>query len=345
MARDRKGKLPPRVDLTKRPIEGPRKLATLKVTQKTLDKYHLEIERFSHWLGLKHGKFPFFRDAAKLDRQVGLYMNYLHDEMEVEPHHASYLIYGLQLLHNTGPKGHFLCGAKDALAGWNKERPGRSRLPLPEECIFDVAATLLDQGRLDVAMAMVLQFHCYLRPSEVLGLTKDHVAEPSVGRYRKWGLVISPFDLGVASKNGSFDEAVLIAHIPGFEWIGVAMGLYMKQAGHELFPRCTLAQYENVLTATAAKLKYSAGTFLPHVLRHSGPSCDHYHGRRDLTAIQRRGRWLAKGSVRRYEKHAVLIRQWRTVSSSRHAGILKQSQEFPSKLIKALRQNGNARTR
>jgi len=341
----KKRKLPDRVDLKKQPIVGPHKLATLKVTQKTLDKYHLEIERFANWLADTHGKLPFYRDPAKLDQQVGLYLNYLHDDVEVESHHASYLIYGLQLLHNNGPKTHFLCRSKDSLAGWRKQQPGRSRLPMPEECIFDVARAVLNAGHLDLAMAMVLQYHCYLRPTEVLTLTKDHVAFPSVGRYRKWGLVISPFEIGVASKNGSFDDAVVINDIPGCDWIGMAMNLFMKNVRHELFPERTLAQYETIMVETAHALQYAPGVFLPHVLRHSGPSCDHFHSRRDLAQIQRRGRWLAKASVRRYEKHAVLIRQWRTVPSSRHSDILKQSQTFPSHLLKALRQNGQARAR
>eukprot|EP00435_Cladocopium_sp_Y103_P040010 s704_g10.t2 len=339
----RKRKLPERVDLQKQPITGPHKLAALKVTQKTLDKYQLEIERFSHWLAETHGKNPSFKNLTKLDQQVGLYLNYLHDDVEVEPHHASYLIYGLQLLHNTGPKTHFLCLSKESLAGWRKQQPGRSRLPMPEECVFDVARAMMDSGHLDLAMAVVLQFHCYLRPTEVLTLTKDHVARPSVGRYRKWGLVISPFEMGIASKNGSFDDAVVIADVPGFDWIGIAMGLYMKHVQHELFPDRTLAKYEEIMGETAASLRYSPGVFLPHVLRHSGPSCDHYHSRRDLNEIQRRGRWLARSSVRRYEKHAVLIRQWRTVPTERHADILRQSQNFPSHFTKALRQIDHGR--
>ena len=338
-------KLPSRVDLNKQAIQGPHKLAALKVTQRTLDKYLLEIERFKNWLVSSHGKNPSFRDVSKLDRQVSFYMNYLHDELETETHHAAYLIYGLQLLHSTGPKEQFLCRSKDGLAGWRMQKPGKSRLPMPEECIFVVASDILDQGRADVAMAMILQYHCYLRPSEVLGLTKDHVASPSVGKYKKWGLIIAPFDLGVASKNGAFDDAVLIADIPGFDWIALAMKLFMQQREHDLFPACTLAQYEDIITKTARKLRYSDGVFVPHVLRHSGPSCDHFHGRRDLTAIQRRGRWLAKASVRRYEKHAILIRQWRTVPSARHDGILRQSQNFPSKFLQTLRRNGCTKTR
>lgn len=60
-------------------------------------------------------------------------MGHLHDDMDVEPHHAAYLIYGLQLLKNDGVKQNFLPQAKEALAGWRKEKPGSARLPVPEE--------------------------------------------------------------------------------------------------------------------------------------------------------------------------------------------------------------------
>ena len=40
-----------------------------------------------------------------------------------------------------------------------------------------------------------------------------------------------------------------------------------------------------------------------------GPSTDFYGNHRDLLAIQRRGRWKATASVRRYEKAGRLIKQ------------------------------------
>ena len=101
---------------------------------------------------------------------------------------------GLQLLRNDGPKQDFLPQSKEALAGWRKEKPGTTRLPVPEEFVFDVASRMLDSGRVDIAVAMTLQLHCSLRPSEVLALTKAHVSAPSVGRYHKWGLVIPPLN-------------------------------------------------------------------------------------------------------------------------------------------------------
>lgn len=39
-------------------------------------------------------------------------MGHLHNEMDVEPHHAAYLIYGMQLLKNDGVKQNFLPQAK-----------------------------------------------------------------------------------------------------------------------------------------------------------------------------------------------------------------------------------------
>ena len=46
-----------------------------------------------------------------------------------------------------------------------------------------------------------------------------------------------------------------------------------------------------------------------YVLRHSGASSDAWEERRDLSAIQRRGRWRAASSVRRYEKGGRLAEQ------------------------------------
>lgn len=333
--------MPSRVGPSGRALSGATRLKALKVTQRTLDKYNLEIERFENWMKAKSRKIT----RARLDQHVCSYLGHLHDEKDVEPHHAAYLIYGLQLLRNDGPKQDFLPQSKEALAGWRKEKPGTTRLPVPEEFVFDVASRMLDSGRVDIAVAMTLQLHCYLRPSEVLALTKAHVSAPSVGRYHKWGLVIAPSELGVATKTGAFDDSILLADVPDFKWIGDMMELYMKHVRNKLFPNLSLQQYENILNDTAVALQYPPQCMLPHVLRHSGPSCDHFHQRRDLVAIQKRGRWQSKSSVRRYEKHAVLLRRWHIIPEHRHSLVLRESKRFPQKLMQTLRKSGHTRPR
>ena len=45
-----------------------------------------------------------------------------------------------------------------------------------------------------------------------------------------------------------------------------------------------------------------------HVMRHSGPSNDRALHCRTIEKVQKRGRWLASTSLRRYEKSARLSR-------------------------------------
>ena len=103
-----------------------------------------------------------------------------------------------------------------------------------------------------------------------------------------------------------------------------------------LFPGLILAQYERAITQMANKLKYQQGSVTPHVFRHTGPSNDIFHRRRDLQAIQKRGRRLAKSSVRRYEKSSLLIKGWEVVAEARKQVVASASQMLPSLFKTAL---------
>lgn len=59
------------------------------------------------------------------------------------------------------------------------------RVPVPEEFIFDCGLLALEEKRVDIAMALSLQYDGYLRPSEVLGLTTRHIQAPAGRRYSK----------------------------------------------------------------------------------------------------------------------------------------------------------------
>ena len=180
---------------------------TLKVTQRTLDSYHKHIREFETWARERGHRV----NANSLDRLVVRYMTELALEDMVQPSVGAYLVFGLQLLRCTKPRVEFLPLAKEALAGWRKLVPGGMRLPVPEEFIFDYAHLALDDGLLDIAFGMILQYDTYLRPSECLALTHAHLGFPAGGRYNKWSIVIAPFQLGSATKTGKFDDSVLVA--------------------------------------------------------------------------------------------------------------------------------------
>ena len=64
---------------------------------------------------------------------------------------------------------------------------------------------------------------------------------------------------------------------------------------------------------------------MPHILRHAGASNDAFRKRRSLADIQKRGRWEAKKSVSRYEKHALLLKRWEQADSGRKQTIRARS--------------------
>ena len=273
------------------------------------------------------------RRATKknLDKLVTAYLTHLFDEGEFSASAGSYLVYGLQLLRNSGPKPEFLPNSKEALAGWRKVAPGGMRLPVPEEFVFDMSLHAVEQERPDIAFAIVLQFDTYMRPLECLGLTVQHVGFPAGGRYNQWSIVIAPSTLGEKTKQGTSDESVLVADVADRHWLREAMRLYMKHVTHELFPDLTLSAYERWCAGAARDLKYKSSCIMPHIFRHSGASNDMFHKRRSLQEVQKRGRWAARN-----EKHALLLKRRGQAPQNRHSLIKGRSQKLRGALLTLL---------
>ena len=74
----------------------------------------------------------------------------------------------------------------------------------------------------------------------------------------------------------------------------------------------------------------------PHGMRHCGPSHDLYAHAADLTTAQARGRWRSMNSVRRYAKHATLLRQVSTLNAEQLVNAAKLSVSLPQVVLKML---------
>ena len=71
----------------------------------------------------------------------------------------------------------------------------------------------------------------------------------------------------------------------------------------------SLAEYESLFRRAVQHRQLERLRLGPHCARHGGPSTDAMLGIHSLSEIQRRGRWDALVSVRRYETHGTLTRQ------------------------------------
>ena len=154
------------------------RLRALKVGQKTLNRCLTCIKE-----GAKV-------TDAQLDRHVTAYITHLYDH-DFDLSAAAYTIYGLQLLRCNDQRG-LLAGARQSLAGWRKMNPGKMRMPVPEEFLWDLGTFAVEEGRLDVAMNLTLQYDGSMRPSECLSLHSSQICPPAGKRYPHWAIVIPP---------------------------------------------------------------------------------------------------------------------------------------------------------
>eukprot|EP00438_Fugacium_kawagutii_P014872 Skav225061 [mRNA] locus=scaffold2293:20241:21200:- [translate_table: standard] len=309
------------------------------VSQPTLDKYNMCIHLFEQW-AREHRKST---SLNNLDRSVS---EYLLQGYSSGWHiwHGSYLIYGLQLLRNRGPDKDFLVNAKKSLKAWRRRVPATARVPVPEEVILALGQIFLEQGHLQAAVALALQYDTYMRPSEVLSLTFSQVLPPGPRcseRYQKWGILLAPQTVGKPTKTMELDVSILVGDISR-PWLHTMLRSYSTRTSpsSKMFPDLDLSRYERIFSAAMKELDIPL-TVTPHVVRHSAASCDRFHKRRTLQQIQKRGRWATTKSVARYEKEALILHGWNQLSRTQQELVVQKSELFPKRLLRELKQPAN----
>lgn len=157
--------------------------------------------------------------------------------------------------------------------------------------------------------ATLLCFDAYLRPSECLSLTRAHVVPPhGQGAAGQWAVTIAPAALETPSKTNTYDDTVIVGEVRGpRSYVAAVLKALYDTSSSKLFSRLTLHRFE-VLIKKASLAAGLGDSYVPHQCRHGGASHDALYSVRSMRDIQRRGRWRARESVRRYEKHGILLR-------------------------------------
>ena len=196
-----------------------------------------------------------------------------------------------------------------AMKGYHRLAPGSSRAPLPWVAACAMLGSALSRGEVEFATMLVTQFMGYLRPSELAGLTVSQIIAPTTAaQVRGWAILLSPQEDKRGSKTNQYDESLIMDWDLPALWKRMRLQLKGKSGKDRVFS-LSQASYSK---AFALEAELSGVKVLgPHVysVRHGGASEDALSGLRDLAAIQARGRWLVPQSVRRYEKHARLLKE------------------------------------
>ena len=250
-------------------------------------------------------------DALTFDQVLVEYLNYMHLEGE-SAEQGTKAVSALQhYLPQTAKGGEWkIPRAIRCLKGWRKLMPAVMRLPLPRAAAFAIAGVMMSRGKNRMAGWVILAFICYLRPHECMALLAGHLVPPVAAAgtaYCSWGLLLHDADLGRAGKTGLLDDSVLV----DVDLFVHALMTWLRAGlqSHESLWNFTMAELCATFTEIALLLGLRCLNTTLYGLRHGGVSHDLLHHRRTVEVAQRRGRWKAASSMRRYAKETRLLKE------------------------------------
>ena len=180
--------------------------------------------------------------------------------------------------------------------------------------MMGVAMAVKDE---EFAVMLVVQYVAYSRPSELRNLTAGQVIRPLRESLPLCQLCISSILCRVRAK--------VTVQRNVFVELACFRGLQLFLRSQEESPAArarhpsggrSQARYAVAFAKWAETSGVNVITTHPFSVRHGGASSDALWRTRSLMEIQKRGRWRSEKSVRRYEKHARLLKETSKLSTS-----------------------------
>ena len=239
----------------------------------------------------------------------------------------------------------------EAMKGFRKLEPAQGRVPMPWPMVCRVVQRLWSEFR-EAALWMLMVWATCSRPGEIFKLKKRHLVPPSkmsrfwvvilnpgverpgigVGRKRKADQVDAPQQV-LPSKVGELDEAILLDQ-PYVQGLGKIMADFVKhlEPHDRIFnmdpKRATTAFNEVIMEEGYDRV----GLNCSYQLRHGSASTDVLDGLRSLTEVQKRGRWQAQKSVRRYSNGGRISQVFAELSDQQKADAMA-AESWMSKIL------------
>ena len=180
------------------------------------------------------------------------------------------------------------------LRGWGKLEPPKPAAPFPRDLVWACATLACLSGEVAVGVAMMVAYNCWLRISEVAGITAADVHDTR-GQVDPVGRGVSVF---LPETKTGRRQAVIIED-PAVAALLLVLARAQGQRAAALFPppvqlRSVLARCLSVLNVDAHGL-----AFVWHSFRHGGASRAYLRGD-EMSRILTRGRWAVESSGRHY---------------------------------------------
>ena len=193
--------------------------------------------------------------------------------------------------------------------GWRRLTPGRSRRAWPWAFWAGLAAQLVRQNELVVAVTVLLSVSTYGRPSELFALRRGDLHPPAAGISSHWSLRLRAEELLQPSKVGVFDDSVSLDS-PELAWLAPVLQELCRGPADESLFGLDYPTYVKAFRRAVTALGAPGDKVLPYCTRHSGASIDRARRTRTQVEVAKRGRWASLKSTARYEKGASLTASW-----------------------------------
>jgi integrase len=184
-----------------------------------------------------------------------------------------------------------LPGTREALRGWARLRPSKSRPPMGRHLAVAVAVALAAKGEWEAGAAVLIAFEGLLRKGEVLGLRREDVAFPEDARLAEGKETVLRFPFAKGGK----EQSVLLQPGPAV----TLLRLVVAKAGERdrLFT-LTDGRLLSVFKTACAELGLSAD-YVFHSLRH-GRCTELFRQGVPIPTIKLLGRWKSTRACETY---------------------------------------------
>ena len=168
-------------------IRPERKLRVRRIKKTTLLQYDGCVKAFTRWAGESKRSLV---TSDKVDVAMSIYFHELF-EADSSFNLASHTLFGWIALKMVPKQAErlLLPLARSALASWKSERPGETRVGVPPQVVMAFACYCVKHGCFQAAVAALMQYDLYARPSEILCIVGSDIVAPVRGMSNAWGVV------------------------------------------------------------------------------------------------------------------------------------------------------------
>ena len=272
------------------------------------------------------------RDPQQLDMNLNLFLNQCFQDGMSLNEATKFLAAVIDAHPEVSAKG-CLPRARRALKGWKNLDPGNSRPPIAWPIIALVVSKMIEMGHNTVALFVLTMFATYCRPFELLLLQKKDLIR-SKALSMPWSLVLNKSEDLEQSKVGMQDECMVLNN-QEMPWLGDALAAWAsKNLSQSLFTM-NYHTLRDVWKLALQKANLPEAYMVPYQMRHSGASWDIAKNYRTALEVKLRGRWATESSMKRYEKHAMVMQNFCNLSQPLQQAALAATKHLRNQVLNA----------